>query len=119
MRSFVPAVAMVAAALLASSIGCSSSDRDQDTGATCPSTSTLTYGTFGKAFMDKYCVSCHGGSQSPRLGTLPDVQGARSQIMAVAGGGPNAVNTYMPSGSPTPTEAERKQLGEWLACGAK
>jgi hypothetical protein len=35
-----------------------------------------------------------------------------------AAAGPDSVNTEMPIGSPTPTEAERKQLGEWLACGA-
>jgi len=35
-----------------------------------------------------------------------------------AAAGPNAVNTGMPPAEATekPTEAERRQLGEWLAC---
>lgn len=33
-----------------------------------------------------------------------------------AAAGPNSVNTAMPPSDPTPSEAERRQLGEWLAC---
>ena len=31
--------------------------------------------------------------------------------------GPAATNTGMPPDKPSPTLEERKQLGEWIACG--
>jgi len=32
------------------------------TGATCPPTSTLTYASFGQAFMESYCTRCHSST---------------------------------------------------------
>ena len=89
------------------------------TGSTCPSDSTLTYANFGQAFMQTNCLSCHraGGPESPTLSTLAQVQSNIDIIDRSAAAGPKAVNTYMPDGQSV-AEAERRKLGEWLACGA-
>lgn len=99
--------------------GCGSGLGDS-TGSTCPSDSTLTYANFGQAFIQDHCLACHnaGGPESPTLSTLAQVQAHISDIDRAAAAGPNTVNTYMPEGSSVP-EAERRKLGEWLACGAK
>jgi uncharacterized membrane protein len=99
-------------------VACGSGPGDS-TGSTCPSDSTLTYATFGQAFIQSHCLACHSaaGPESPKLDTLPQVQAAKSDIDRSAAAGPNAINTYMPDGSSVP-EAERRKLGEWLACGA-
>jgi hypothetical protein len=89
------------------------------TGSTCPTNSPLTYATFGEAFMTEHCLSCHraGGPESPTLSTLDQIRANKDVIDRSAAAGPNAVNTYMPDGSSV-AEAERRKLGEWLACGA-
>lgn len=58
---------------------------------------------------------------APSDHNFESAQLVRTQIEHIDGeaaAGPDSVNTSMPIGSPTPAEAERKQLGEWLACGA-
>jgi hypothetical protein len=45
------------------------------------------------------------------------VRAQASAIDKAAAAGPSTVNTYMPEGSSVDT-AERRKLGEWLACGA-
>lgn len=109
-------LAIVAAATLAA--GCGDGPGDS-TGSTCPSDSTLTYASFGQAFFEDNCLSCHraGGPESPTLSTLAQIRGNKDVIDRSAAAGPNAVNTYMPEGASVP-EAERRKLGEWLACGA-
>ena len=104
----------VAAALVA----CGSGLGDA-TGSTCPTTSTLTYGNFGEAFMADHCLACHSarGPESPKFDTIAEIRAASSDIDRAAAAGPKAVNTYMPDGSSV-DEAERRKLGEWLACGA-
>ena len=99
-------------------LACGSGPGDS-TGSTCPTDSTLTYTNFGQAFMQSHCLSCHraGGPESPTLSTLEQVKSHSDVIDRSAAAGPNAVNTYMPEGASVP-EAERRQLGEWLACGA-
>lgn len=97
-------------------------------GADCQMNSTLTWDSFGKQFMEKYCTHCHATSLSgaARQGAPSDhnfesAELVRTQIEHIdeqAAAGPDAVNTAMPIGAPTPTEQERQQLGEWLACGA-
>ncbi|HEY8431525.1 MAG TPA: c-type cytochrome [Sandaracinaceae bacterium] len=98
------------------------------TGATCPPGSTLTYASFGREFFDRYCQSCHASTVrgaarrgAPASHTYDDVESIReaaAEIDLRAAAGPDAVNTDMPRAFPVPTEEERRQLGEWLACGA-
>jgi len=97
-------------------------------GANCPSGSTLTYETFGRGFMAQYCTRCHSSSLqgAQRQGAPSDhnfdslaalkAVGAE-HVDTAAAAGPSAVNTVMPPQDPRPSEAERRQLGEWLACG--
>ena len=88
-------------------------------GATCPSNSTLTYDNFGRQFFANYCDRCHSAGTRPALGTLAQIQGNLTAVDSSAAAGASAVNTSMPQGGATPTEAQRRQLGEWLACGAR
>ena len=67
----------------------------------------------------KYCLSCHraGGPQTPTLSKIDQTRANHDAIDRSAAAGPKAVNTYMPQDGSVP-ESERRQLGEWLACGA-
>lgn len=97
-------------------------------GATCPPGSTLTYETFAKDFFDGYCTRCHSSDktddarQGAPLGhdfdTEEGVLAVAEHVDAYAAAGPDSVNTRMPPSNPRPSEAERRQLGEWLACAA-
>jgi cytochrome c5 len=106
-------------------------DHDREgvpTESVCPTTQTLTYANFGRAFFDSYCQRCHAGTVTgaARMGApadhtfdqIQDIQLLSEHIDEHAAAGPAGVNTEMPPGAPLPTEAERRQLGEWLACGA-
>lgn len=96
------------------------------TGSVCPPTNTLTYENFGQPFMTQYCVRCHSSTlQGDARNGAPEFHDfdTKAGILVVAehvderaAAGPNAVNTIMPPGSPFPTEVERRQLGQWLAC---
>jgi hypothetical protein len=107
---------ILAVLALALALGCS-----KGSGATCLTSSTLTYDNFGRGFFQRYCDSCHGtgGRSRPSMASLTDIRAHKTEIDLEAAAGPDGVNTAMPEGSPTPTEAERRQLGEWLACGAR
>ncbi|MDQ3366697.1 MAG: cytochrome c [Myxococcota bacterium] len=97
------------------------------TESVCPTPSTLTYESFGKPFMDRYCVECHdSGLRGPdRQGapsfhdfdTIFGIRAVHEHIDFTTASGPAATNTSMPPGNPQPTLAERQQLGEWIACG--
>jgi hypothetical protein len=99
-----------------------------NSGATCPTPQTLTYDNFGRDFMDRFCRRCHGSNQTgaARQGapldhtfdSLDEIRPLRDHIDKHAAAGPNATNTDMPPNDPRPTLEQRKQLGEWLACGA-
>ena len=94
---------------------------------------------FGKAFMDTYCTKCHASDLklSHRNGaplfhdfdTLEGVLEVPDHIDEQAGIGPMADNHFMPGlrcpsvpGGPLdtdcaqPSDDERTQLAEWLAC---
>jgi uncharacterized membrane protein len=116
---FTDASRYVSLLFLAASVSACGSGPGDSTGSTCPPTPTLTYANFGQAFMQSHCLACHSasGPESPKLDTLAQVQAAAGDIDRAAAAGPNAVNTYMPEGSSV-DEAERRKLGEWLACGA-
>lgn len=105
--------------LVAGALGACGEGLGDSTGSTCPSDSTLTYANFGQAFIQSHCLACHSasGPESPKLDTIAQVRAAKGDIDRAAAAGPNAVNTYMPDGLSV-DEAERRKLGEWLACGA-
>jgi uncharacterized membrane protein len=96
------------------------------TGASCPPNSTLTWDSFGRSFMTSYCTRCHSSQltgparQSAPLGHDFDTENGvivvAEHVDGLAAAGPQAVNTAMPPSNPMPTEAERRQLGEWVAC---
>lgn len=107
-------------------------DGDEDeglaSGAVCPESSTLTWDTFANKFFQDYCTRCHSTqlTGSARQGAPNDHNFDSAELVREelehtdeqAAAGPDAVNTAMPIGAPTPTEDERRKLGEWLACGA-
>lgn len=107
---------------------CGHHDGGVASGATCPATQTLTYDNFGKAFMESYCTRCHATTLTgdARQGATADHDFDRIELIRVfsnhidemAAAGPASVNTAMPPSGPTPSEADRRKLGEWLACGA-
>jgi hypothetical protein len=97
------------------------------TESVCPETSTLTWESFGQDFMATYCTECHASTLmgADRQGaplyhdfdTLDGVLPVLDHVDWKAAAGPAATNELMPpAGNPTPTLAERRQLGEWLAC---
>lgn len=110
-------VAGLAALSALAAVGCGESG--EATGSSCPTTQTLTYENFGQEFMSKHCLACHSasGPESPKFDTLEQIQANLSAIDETAAAGPNAVNTIMPEGGSV-DEAERRKLGEWLACKA-
>ena len=110
---------------------CSSDEHeDEDEGtatqSTCPPSSPLTYESFGQGFMEAYCTRCHSAAKtgSARQGapeghdfdTLAGILVVAEHIDEHAAAGPAATNTEMPPTDPKPTEQERRELGEWLAC---
>jgi cytochrome c5 len=109
------------ALLLVGGIGVSAcgGDKGEATGSTCPSDSTLTYDNFGQEFFQTNCLVCHGakGPESPKFDTVAQIRSNSDDIDKEAAAGPNGVNTNMPE-TGSVTEAERRKLGEWLACGA-
>ena len=116
---FTNASRYAALLLLPASLAACGSGPGDSTGSSCPPDSTLTYANFGKAFMQDHCLACHSttGPESPKLDTLAQVQAAAGDVDRSAAAGPTTVNTYMPEGASV-DEAERRKLGEWLACGA-
>jgi len=95
-------------------------------GATCPPGSTLTYDNFAKPFMEAYCTSCHasdlhgadrhGAPVFHDFDTERGILNVHDHVDEQAAAGPENVNKWMPRDNPKPTDAERYQLGEWLAC---
>lgn len=82
-----------------------------------PGGTTLTYESFGRSFMDGYCVRCHGGPNgySSRAFTdLESIRAQRARIFVNAAGS----NVAMPPGPDAVPAIEREKLADWLACGA-
>lgn len=96
--------------------------------AECPDDSALTYENFGKPFMEQYCLRCHASSVTgdARQGAPDDhnfetrelVKDMTDHIVGYAGAGPTWANEVMPPEDPQPSLDERRQLAQWLACGA-
>jgi uncharacterized membrane protein len=90
---------------------------------TCPPQgTTLTYASFGRAFIDTSCNTCHatdaptrhGAPESFHFETLDDIRRHADRIFVRAA----ATNTSMPPGPNDPSPEDRDKLAEWLACGA-
>ena len=104
-----------------------------------PDPGTLTWDNFGKPFMEKYCVWCHSSTltRSKRNGaplyhdfdSLMGVLQTPDHIDQQTGIGPAASNHFMPPvrcpsepggalavNCQQPTDDERRQLAEWIAC---
>lgn len=110
------------AILAAGATGCAGTEHIED--YDCPSEGTpLTYESFGKGFINGYCQPCHGSSVDDRRGAPPNytfddydqVLELKDRVFARAAAG----NDSMPPGPDDPSEAEREQLAEWLACGTE
>jgi hypothetical protein len=85
------------------------------TESVCPPSSTLTYTNFGQPFMVQYCTRCHSSELiTPEERMILPVA---DHIDETTAAGPAATNKGMPPDKPFPTLEERKQLGEWIACG--
>src|SRR5262245_13356993 len=129
---FVAVSLALAGALVFSSVSCHDDHEHElegtPTQSTCPTGSTLTYANFGQAFFTSYCQRCHASTVTgaARMGApddhifdmVQDIQLNTEHIDELAAAGPASVNKQMPPNGAAPTEAERRQLGEWLACGA-
>ena len=83
---------------------------------------TLSYDNFGQRFFETWCNSCHSAPVEYRQGapeqfvfdTQARVQKYKRRIFERAA----ADNDSMPPGPAGPSQKERDQLAEWLACGA-
>lgn len=92
----------------------------------CPSDSTLSYDNFGKAFMTSYCTRCHsttltgaarnGAPSDHNFDTLAGIIDEIEHVEESAGAGAGA--SIMPPSGAKPSDAERQQLSDWIACGA-
>src|SRR5690349_21149086 len=89
-------------------------DEPAPSGATCPPGSTLTYETFARDFMGKYCTRCHASTlaASARNGapshhdfdTLAGLRATPTEHLdEQAAAGPVHVNTAMPPTAPKPS----------------
>jgi uncharacterized membrane protein len=97
-------------------------------GAECPDDAP-TYESFGKQFVQDYCLRCHSTAKTgddrngaPVAHDYDDVSVVRREwehIDQMAGAGDDVTNTLMPPSAPRPSVEERKKLAQWLACGAR
>ncbi len=73
----------------------------------------LTYETYGKDFIETYCISCHGASgRSPKLDTLTRIQNNRDMARSAV------LDGRMPEGKLSLSDQERAEFGAWIDCGA-
>ncbi|HKP59334.1 MAG TPA: hypothetical protein VJV78_21570 [Polyangiales bacterium] len=100
---------------------------DLSSGASCPEDSELTYDSFGKEFIGKYCLRCHTVSLTapdrvtPEGRDFDDLALIRTNAHAIdqqAASGPLGNHNSMPPNEPFPAMLQRQRLGQWLACGA-
>ena len=121
-RAALSAATLLSLALVA----CHDHGHGHPSGSTCPPGNTLTYDNFARPFMESFCTRCHASTLSG-----PERQGAPlfhdfdseagilnvgNHVDQYAAAGPNAINTLMPPDGAQPTEEQRRQLGQWLAC---
>jgi uncharacterized membrane protein len=110
--------------LVCAMLGACGSD-PASSGPECPTGSTLTYADFGKPFLTKYCSSCHAATltgSARQAAPADDVFDTAAQVRAKSDEVIHEVSVEksMPFGTASlkPSDAEREQLGEWVACGA-
>ena len=127
MSPAVPRAARLAAAVITLALGaCPADEHGHPSGSTCPPDNTLTYDSFARGFMETYCTRCHASTLSgPERHGAPlfhdfdtevGILNVGNHVDQYAAAGPFAINTLMPPDAPAPTEAERRLLGQWLAC---
>ncbi len=127
------AAVLTCAALALAPLGCGDDDDDDDGDddtVECPSGGTqLTEQNFGRAFLNSYCTRCHsstlsgaarnGAPEGLNWDQLAVVRANTGRMNDAAGANADdSVNREMPPNDPRPSDAERRQLAEWLACGA-
>lgn len=123
-----PEVTPIVCLIFCAAVGChSDSIFGPPTESTCPQDSALSYETFGKPFMERYCTDCHsselrsesrqGAPSFHDFDTLSGTKAVSDHIDQTTAAGPAATNQGMPPRSPYPSQAEREQLGQWIACG--
>jgi uncharacterized membrane protein len=78
----------------------------------CAPDNTLTYASYGQAFIQDNCLSCHKSKERPYLNTQAQVQANASKILQQA-----VYTTAMPEDADMAI-ADRETLDQWLACGA-
>ncbi len=125
-RPSVASPMTIAAIIAGLMLGCGEDPEPMPSGATCPPSNTLTYDNFAAPFMARYCTRCHSSTlEGPaRKGaplfhdfdTRTGILNVGNHVDTYTAAGPLAVNELMPPDSPSPTLAEREQLGAWLAC---
>jgi cytochrome c5 len=94
------------------------------TSSECENGTSLTWGSFGNGFFEKYCTSCHSSSlDSSRRGGAPlnsnfdnygSILASRSKILINVG---KIAGAKMPPSDIVPLD-ERKAIIEYLKCGA-
>ena len=101
---------------------------DAPTGSSCPTTDAPSYDNFARPFFATYCTGCHGVLATDRHGapsnqnydSEADIRLHARDIDENAAFGPDAANAAMPElAGPVarePSDAERDQLGNYLAC---
>jgi hypothetical protein len=132
MRSGILVIALCLPLLLGHGHGCGDDSGEIEfgppTNAVCPDDLTLTFDNFGQRFMADYCLRCHsaevtgearnGAPSDHNFDTAFEIRAFADHIDWMAGAGPDATNELMPPDGPGPTVDERRQLADWLACGA-
>ena len=102
---------------------------EMPTGATCPEDNLLTYESFAVRFFEHYCLRCHssmvtgtdrqGAPNDHNFDSEIEILGVAEHIDERVGAAGDIVNTIMPPSDPRPSEAERRQLAEYLACAVE
>jgi hypothetical protein len=92
-------------------------------GRACPENTPLSYQSFGQPFFSSWCTGCHssalpadlrrGAPADVNFDTLASIRAKLPDVYAMAG---DTHTTMPPAGGPPPDL--RRQLGDWLACGA-
>jgi hypothetical protein len=112
-------------------VACGSSDPipviGPPTETVCPPNGTaLTYEDFARPFMEAYCTRCHhsalvgaarqGAPTFHDFDTYFGIRGVADHVDETSAAGPAVINRGMPQEGSIPTDEERFQLGEWIAC---